>query len=318
MTRVMRWTLLLCVGCGTAEPAPPATTSAGAELPQAPREAAATVGGDVVATVEGQPITIEEVEEVAHTVGITPLEALRRLEDERVLSRLAAASPVADDPAVERAARRAAVRALLAREIEAGREPEAIPVADVEARHEAIAEMMSAPETRRASHALVALAPDAAQAQLDAAIRLARRIRDGVRASESPSAALDAFSGSQGGLEVSVEHMEPMRRADLVSPFAETLFGAPQPGLIEEPIRTSFGIHVIVLEEIIPPWEVPREEWEPVIRRQLAAERRAEALEQLATRLSEQTNIVVDPAAARLAESVPLSSDARESSRGGP
>ena len=34
------------------------------------------------------------------------------------------------------------MRALLAREIEAGREPETIPVADVEARHQAIADMM--------------------------------------------------------------------------------------------------------------------------------------------------------------------------------
>jgi len=159
--------------------------------------------------------------------------------------------------------------------------------------------------------------PGAWGAQLGAAFRRARRLRDGVRGSETPSVALDAFSGAQGGLEVSVEHMDPMRRADLVTPFADALFGASQPGLLEEPIRTSFGVHVVVLEEIIPPWEVPRDEWEPVIRRQLAAERRAEALEQLAARLAESSSIAIEPEALRLAESVPLGSDVREPSAGG-
>lgn len=312
------WMFLLCVGCGTADPAPPPETAVGPRAPERPSGPASAVGGDVVATVEGQPITVAEVEEVARTVGIPPLEALRRLEDERVLARLAAASPAAEDPAVERAARRAAVRALFARQIEAGREPETIAITDVEARHREIAGMMSAPETRRASHALVGLGADASEAQIDAAFRLARRIRDAARGSETPSAALDAFSGPQGGFEVTVEHMDPLARADLEAPFADALFGAAQLGLVEEPVRTSYGVHVMVLEEIVPPWEVPREEWEPVIRRQLAAERRAEALERLAAELAERATIEVDPAALHVAESVPLGSPRGRAAGGGP
>lgn len=299
--------------CGGTEPV------ALAPAPPAPAEQAAaargtaSVGGDVVATVDGEPITLGEIEELSRTGGITALEALRRLEAERVLERLAASSPAAADPAVERAARRAAVRALLARDVEAGREPETVSAADLEARRVEIAAGLSAPETRRASHALIPLSDGASEAQVEAAFRLARRIRDEVRSSETPSAALDGYAGPQGGLEVTVEHMDPLRREDVVAPFADALFSAAEPGLIGEPVRTSYGVHVIVLEEIVPPWEVPREEWEAVLRRQIAAERRALALEELAGRLAADTSIVIDPGVARLAETVPLARGPRSS-----
>lgn len=270
----------------------------------------ATLGGDVVATVDGHPITVAEVEEVAREAGLSPLDALRRLEEEMVLVALAERRGLADDVEAERAARRAAVRALLERDIEAPNGPATISAEDIEARGRQLAPGLSSGETRRASHALIRLAEDAPEARVEAAYRLARRILEQVRAAPEPARALDEHAGTQGGFEVEVEHMDAMARDAFLAPFAELLFAASSPGVIDEPVRTSFGVHVVVLEEIVEPWEVPREEWEPVVRRQLVAERRARALERLATVITARTPVHVDAAAARFVETVPL--DARD------
>jgi hypothetical protein len=73
-------------------------------------------------------------------------------------------------------------------------------------------------------------------------------------------------------------------------------------------VRSSYGVHVVVLDEIVPPWEVPTEEWVPALRRQLAAEQRAAATDALATALAEQQPVLVNQAALSIAEQMPLGS----------
>jgi parvulin-like peptidyl-prolyl isomerase len=259
-----------------------------------------------VSTVDGEPILLSEVEEVVRATGLPPRRALQRLQDERVLAHLAEAHLDEVPREASEAARRAAVRALLAQEIEATHTPEAVRTEDLERRAAELRDGLSAPEMRRASHALVPLRADAREETVDAAMRLATRIRDELRDEAAPAAALDRFAGPRGAFTVEVEHLAPLGRDGLVTPFADALFGASAPGLLDTIVRTSFGLHVVVLEEIVPPWEVPREEWEPVLRRQLAIEARARATEELARRLSASTTVAIDPRVAELATTVGL------------
>ena len=74
--------------------------------------------GPIVATVEGEAITLEEVRATAAATRLSPLAALRRLEEERVLYRHAVALGTLDGPEVEHETRRAAVQVLLRRRVD--------------------------------------------------------------------------------------------------------------------------------------------------------------------------------------------------------
>jgi hypothetical protein len=90
----------------------------GTEGPSAPMEGESRVGGRVVSTVDGEPITVDDVERVAGATGLPPEAALRRLQRFRLLAREAERRGLRERPAVRAAGRRAAVQALLAREVE--------------------------------------------------------------------------------------------------------------------------------------------------------------------------------------------------------
>jgi hypothetical protein len=76
------------------------------------------VGGRVVSTVDGQPITVEDVERVARSAELSPAEALRRLQRYHLLAGEAERRGFGANAAVRRASRKAAVQALLAAEVE--------------------------------------------------------------------------------------------------------------------------------------------------------------------------------------------------------
>jgi hypothetical protein len=78
-----------------------------------------TVEGRVVAEVDGDLIGLGEVQRLCDRTGLSPRAALERLVGERLLVQRAAEQGYGDLPAVERAAARARVRALLASTIEA-------------------------------------------------------------------------------------------------------------------------------------------------------------------------------------------------------
>lgn len=266
----------------------------------------------VVATVDGRPITLGEVRDVARTANVAPLEALRRIEDERVLEQLAA--PEQDDAEVRAATRRAAVRAYLAREIEAAHRPEDISDEAIEARHTEIAARLVQPETRRATHLLVGLERDASPERVAAAERIARQLL--AEAAVSPTSdGLAALAGRRGAFDVRVEHLPLFAAVALEEPFARALFALPAPTgtpvLAPDVVRSSFGFHVILLEEVAPPWVVPEDEWRPVVRRQLAVEARAEAVAARVAELAQRTTVAIDPAGRSLAESFELEGPGR-------
>lgn len=84
-----------------------------------------------VATVNGEPIALGEVERFVAASGLSPRAALAQLTAERLLAQYAAARGYGELREVEAELERALVHALLAREVERD-----LPAGDVEARRE--------------------------------------------------------------------------------------------------------------------------------------------------------------------------------------
>lgn len=260
--------------------------------------------GPVVATVDGAPITLGEVEEVATATGLSPLDALRRLEEERVLAAHAeAAASAADDDEARDAARRAAVQALLEERIEREVDAASIPEERVEARIREQARRFARPERRRTAHLLARVedgAPESAWAEAETFVR---RAIARLRAAEDPIADARAYEGHEGaGFRATFEELPLVARdGTLVPEYVAATFAAPEPGVLPEPVRTRFGWHAILLREIAPAWQAPRDEVEAVVREELAIEERAARLEALVRELSSRTPVVIDAEAAERA-----------------
>ena len=292
------WALLglLTAGCGEAS----SGAGASAETPALPTlaRAHAQVGGEVVSTVDGEPITLSEVREAATRLHVAPLDALRRIQSELAIVHRAEATSLVQDAEVERAAQRAAVRGLLRTQIEAAHTAEGQTSAAVEARYAEIAQNLVSPEQRVSTHLLVPIAADADQARRDAARRIAEGMLRDVALATDEAAALtqmDALAGTHGAFEVSVEHLPAFAQGDIETSFADALFGMTEPGLVPSVVETSYGFHVIYLQRIEAPWTVPREEWEPALRRQLSVEARAQALIALTDDLGERQRVLMSP-----------------------
>lgn len=286
-------------GCGE-EDAQQHNAQAGEETIVAPERVHAEVGGEVVSTVDGEPITLSQVRETATRLHLSPLDALRRLQSELAIVHRAERTPLVRDAEVEQARRRAAVRALLRTQIEAMHMPEAETPEAVEERHAQIADRLVQPEHRRSTHVLVPIAQDAEPARLDAARRIAERLLASITQAQaegalSTIAAMDAAAGTHGAFEVAVEHLPSFARSDVETPFADALFSMSAPGLYPSVVQTSYGFHILYMEEIVPPWEVPRDEWEPALRRQLSVEERAEALIALTDDLASHQSVLLHP-----------------------
>ncbi len=123
-----------------------------------------------------------------------------------------------------------------------------------------------------ARHILLGLPPDASPQARDSVFALARELRDRIlQGSDWNTLALDhsTDSGSRdkGGL------IGPFPRGRMAGPFEDAAFSL-QPGEVSEPVESSFGVHVIRVEErTVPPFEDSRE----AFRRQVLARRRGEA-----------------------------------------
>jgi hypothetical protein len=282
----------LALGCGET----PQDGSASQGPAVAAREHAhGQVGGEVVSTVDGEPITLSEVRETATRLHLSPLDALRRLQSELAIVHRAEATPLAQDAEVRQAARRAAVRALLRTQIEAMHTPEAETPEAIETRHTEIAARLVQPERRRGTHLLVRIAEDAEPARRDAARRIAQGILDEVAHAANPLTEMDAAVGVHGAFDVAIEHLPTFARTEIEPAFADALFAPTEPSLYPQVVETSYGFHILYMEEIVPPWEVPREEWEPALRRQLSVEARAEALIDMTDALGSRETALLHP-----------------------
>lgn len=291
--------VLVLLGCGS-------PGESGAPDTGAARRTAAAVGV-IVAHVDGEPIALADVEDVVRRTGLSPSEALRRIEDETLLYAAATAAGTTPDDEDERTVRRAMVQAYLRHEIEDAITPETLDPAAVQERIARDRRFFSSAEVRRSTNVLVRFRDGAARAraaptaeEASAMRTLAEGIRDTLRSVPDPAAVAAeryAHDATDEGspYEVLVEAIPPTAADGAFDDtYLAALFALDPSSPVSEPVTTSFGVHVIVLGEIVPPWSTPEGEVETIIRRQLVAEARADALVALEDRLWAEGPPVLD------------------------
>jgi peptidyl-prolyl cis-trans isomerase C len=313
--RALGWLVALALSaCGGGDAPAGDVDAAGArDVTTARPRGEAVLGRDgVVAIVDGSAIGIDEVEAVVRATGIAPIDALRRLEEERVLA--ARAEREADrDPAArgdDDAIRRAAVQALLERTIEREIRPETIAQDAIERRMAEQIARFRRPEQRRSAHLLARVPPGAPEEVAAAAERFVRGAIERLARADDPIAAARAIAGEVGDrrtFQARVEELPAFARTGrLVPEYLEAMFAAPAPGLVPEAVRTRFGWHAIVVTAIEPAWEAPQAEIEATIRDELVVELRAERLEARLAELAASARIERDEAAIERAMEIEL------------
>lgn len=290
--------LVLVAGCGSVDDVDVDGASDPAHAPASVGPAA--VGGRVVSTVDGHPITVDQVAAAARAAGVTPEVALRRLQDEALLA-AAARRAGAGVHEGARGARQVMVQALLAEEVERRVRPDAIDAAELEAAYQANLGRFERPEQRESVHLLARVtegAPAGAEAAARAWIAEQHRI---VSESPDPEAAVLAFQSlppRDRRFEVLAERVPPQRRAGAADPaYLAALFRPDGPGVVDAPVQTSFGWHVVVVTEVEPAWEATREEALATLRDERLAALRHARLGELLSELAARTAIEVDPEA---------------------
>ncbi len=112
------------------------------------------------------------------------------------------------------------------------------------------------PEARRASHILIALAPDAPPQAVQKALAEAQSIRARLLHGASFAAlarkySADPVSAAKGG---DLGYVVP---GSLEKTLVSALYALKKPGDISEPVRTRFGFHIIKLTAIRPAVTIP-------------------------------------------------------------
>lgn len=260
-----------------------AIVGAGCEAPPAAPGApsSADLEGEVVAQVGSQSVTAATVRRVASAQGITPEEARRRAIRDALF-------------AEEARGRGADVRGLeasvLARSLfDVLRRESAGPVTDDEL--EAVTRrhwlQLRRPEGVRVVHALVhrprtGPSRPPTEEEMSAMREVARALRAAVEPASAPARrgpeareeAVTSFRALAAAVdrrefEVTVESLDPftsegklMGRSGgaLVPEFVEATWPLRDAGALTEPFASSFGVHVAMLLERVPPHEVPAEQ----------------------------------------------------------
>ena len=164
--------------------------------------------------------------------------------------------------------------------------------ADVRKQYDANLASYSTPEERSAAHILVAVRPDASDADKAAARKKADEIAAQVRASPGRFAEIakaqsqDPGSAGQGG------DLGSFGRGTMVKPFEDAAFAA-KAGDIVGPVQSDFGWHVIRVTGAKPATQRPFDD----VKAQIEAElRRAKAQEKFLSAADQFQNLVYEQA----------------------
>jgi peptidyl-prolyl cis-trans isomerase D len=143
------------------------------------------------------------------------------------------------------------------------------------------------PEERRARHILVAIGEadaDAARAKAEA---LKSEIAGGKAFADVARASSDDPASRESGGDLGW-----FRHEDMVAEVADAAFGLSKPGEVAGPVRSDFGWHLVMLDEVRPAETRPFEEVRDEITRQLREEqarlRFGEAAEEFSNSVYEQ------------------------------
>lgn len=252
------------------------------------------MGGEVVSTIDGHPITLTEVERAARSAGVPLRLALARLQDEMLLAHAAARAGYVEDSEIRGGGRRAMVQALLRLEFEA--EPVEVSDEVLAAAYDENPGAFEAPELRSSVHVLARVdGPPAAADEAERYIRAVhRRLPVGPEA-EAELLAMQRRPPEHLPFTVEVEEVSAMRRnGDADEAYSEGLFTVDAPGLVPDIVRSSYGWHVIVCTRIEPARSTSREEAIEILRGRFVAATRARRLLALQSELHERIGSRVD------------------------
>jgi peptidyl-prolyl cis-trans isomerase D len=164
---------------------------------------------------------------------------------------------------------------------------------EVKAQYEGAAKTYTQEEQRQAAHILIAVKPDATDADRAAAKKLAEDIAAQAKASPAKFGDLakqrsqDPGSAAQGG------DLGSNPRGTMVKSFDDAVF-AMKPGEIAGPVQSEFGWHVIRLVGVTPartrPFEEVKAQIETELKRQRAAQKFAAAADQFQNLVYEQAD----------------------------
>ena len=234
-----------------------------------------------VARVGERDIRAADVRARMELDGLEADAALDSLVTETLLLAAAEKSGLSPDEEASRKADRVMVRTLL-RDLEQTNEPSDVPIELVRADFEAHRERYQRPERRAATHLLAkADTPEARRLVADALRR--------ARGADDPVAVFRAAAEDAAGdtaIEVVVEELPLMTpKASIEKPFVDALFAAKSTGLLEDPVKTTYGWHAIYVRDIEAGERRTLKDVERGIRERLAQQARLETLRALVSSL---------------------------------
>lgn len=291
----MRAAVLLCaclalpVTTGCHRPPPPAPAGKLPELPPPPEQ-------EIVATVDGHPISVADVTTQARASGKDPQQALQELIDAELLAREAERRGLVSDPAVQRARDTEMVRRFLQEDFERNYTADNSITGDLIRRaYERSRGRLVHPLLKEVSH-IVVLTPKARPEAEQLADEVHRRALKVKTEDEFKHIATDLeAAGKQIGLTVRAEHLVTNRKGTTVEEFAKAAYDLQKPGDISPVVRTSFGYHVIWLSQNIQEENITLEQVEPKIRKDLWPEVRKRIFARYQDELAKQHQVATYP-----------------------
>lgn len=243
----------------------------------------------VIANVDGAAIRLGEVEALAARSGLSPREALARLEAEALLAAEAERQGYADAAAVRKVAEQALAQALVVAEVET----DAATAAEIDAALANSGRRFDAPEQRGSNHVLATLPKSPTPEQEEAARKFASELVQALRGVPDPLSVLPRFKEANvPGVTLKVEVLPPEPLdGRYVREFSRAVFALEKPGQVADPVRTIYGWHVIVLREIVPEKRVPVSVARAELEAEITVKKRQARLEALLRRLQSRTPV---------------------------
>ena len=251
----------------------------------------ARVGGAVVSTVDGLPITVSEVQKLVSVAGLAPDVALRKLQAERLLMLEAERRNFSRGREVDWVARQARVQALL----EAVTSSVVIGDEQIAQAYEKATARFEVPERRVVVHILAMLPKEPTSAADAAAHAFATDMIKRLASADDVQAVLaSARENKASEFEVTAESLPPLGRdAGIVPAFLEAMFGLPAPGVVPKPVKTPYGWHAVRVMEIQPAAVTPYDEAAEQLRAELALARKNEIVEELIETARDRHGVVL-------------------------
>jgi peptidyl-prolyl cis-trans isomerase D len=150
----------------------------------------------------------------------------------------------------------------------------------------------STPEERQASHILVAVKPDAPQAEKDAAKKKAEELLAQAKANPNRFAELAKANSQDPGSAPQGGDLGSFTRGSMVKPFEDAVFSGKQ-GDIIGPVQTDFGYHIIKVTAVTPGHVRPFDEVKATIEADI---KRSKAQQKFAAAADQFQNLVYENA----------------------